>query len=98
MSPTDLKRASDLLWAPVPRPVRPKPKPQESWRTLKVGQWLELTQPLVSSTSNPTGTKVQVTQVTSEGVTLELPTKRLVWWSNPEWRSYLKRTCRPKTR
>ena len=36
----DLAKAAKLLWEPVPAPVKPRAKPTQSFRLLKVGQLL----------------------------------------------------------
>ena len=40
MTPKNLALAMDMLTRPIPAPKQPKAKPQDSWATLKPGQWL----------------------------------------------------------
>jgi len=68
----DLTRAARLLWAPVPKPARPRPKPRKSRKKLTVGQTLRLLQLWhTGSHTYPAGTLFTVCKpITDQGVGL----------------------------
>jgi len=63
-----LERIADRMSLKIPEPVKPKPKPAQSWRLLKPGQLLRNRERIVTGTDTiPAGTEFEVSRVNSLG-------------------------------
>ena len=90
-SPQLLNQIADRLSRPIPAPAKPPIRTKQSWHTLRLNTMLQTKERWFSpSLDLPAGTKLLVTKVDTEGVSLThnseegiLSTLR---WTNPEWK------------
>lgn len=100
MLTTDLDTIIARLSETIPKAWAPPPKPQASWRTLKIGNTLERTGHghvwnIEVGTVSP-GKTVTIKAVDSQGVHLEADDGKVFSWGNPEWKLYWTRVKRQR--
>ena len=91
-SPALLNKIADRLSRPIPAPAKPPIQTKSSWRTLKLNTTLETKERWFSTTLDlPAGTKLLVTKVDTEGVSLTHHSEEgilsVLRWTNPEWQA-----------
>jgi hypothetical protein len=91
MNPNRLSQIIRNLTLPIPKPYRPPPKPQDSWRLLKSGNRLLAKKPYASGGDFLSeGDMVEVEGCDSQGVWLTAVSgnARLgrIRWETPDWK------------
>ena len=99
MNPNRLSRIIRNLTGTIPAPYKPPPKPQASWRLLKVGNRLSVKKPYASGRDYlKSGDMVEVEGCDSQGVWLTVVSggARLsrIRWESVDWEGSFERVTR----
>ena len=113
VSPRLLNQIADRLSRPIPAPAKPPVRTKATCKTIKLGALLETKIQWFGFAHNfPVGTKLIVTKVDTEGISLRYHYKELtsepphliiceLRWTDPEWQTMftkIRKTRRKKTK